>query len=231
MSRHRAPSRRRNKAQQLALSLGCCARFYVRIWARATAHPEYWRVIRGAFLAPWFAVGLGIVVAASLSLTTPLTALSFPPAKGHCVSTGCGGAPRRPAKNTASGPTAAVNRQATAPEQKDQGDRSGRSVEVRYRLLTRHQGRFMAMIEISGRRPLGNWRLRFLLPGARVTSVMWGPWTTDDSGAITVSGGPSPWPRSSPDQARIVISGAGAPQWPWRCVFNRVRCVVGRLDR
>jgi hypothetical protein len=87
----------------------------------------------------------------------------------------------------------------------------------------------MATIQISGRRPLGNWRLTFSLPSARIESVMWAQWTVDDDGAVTVHGSPSPWPRSSPDQVRIVISGSGAPQWPRRCEYNRAPCLFRRL--
>ncbi|HET7013834.1 MAG TPA: hypothetical protein VFI65_07985 [Streptosporangiaceae bacterium] len=191
---------------------------------RAVAHPEYWRVVRGAFLAPWFAVSLGIVVAASLSLATPRAALSFPPTDGGS------NAPHKPARNTSSGPTAAVNRQAPVHGPVDPEAWSGRQVLVRYRLMTQRRGQFMAMIAISSRRPLGNWRLRFLLPGASVKSIMWGQWAKDVSGAVVVYGVPAPWPRSAPSQARIVISGTGAPQWPKRCAYNGTHCAFGQLE-
>lgn len=181
-------------------------------------------MVRGAFLAPWFAVSLGIVIAAALSLATPRAALSFPPAPGGST------APHKPARNPSSGSTAAVNRQAPVHRRPDQPDWSGRRVRVRYWLLTERRGQFMAMIAISGHRPLGNWRLRFLLPGASVRSVMWGQWAKDDSGAVTVYGVPSSWPRSAPDQARIVISGTGMPRWPQHCAYNGTRCAVGQLD-
>jgi len=186
--------------------------------------------VRGGFLAPWFAVSLGVVIAASLSLAAPRAVLSFPPAKGHCALTGCSNAPRKPAKNTSSGPTAAVNRQAPVHGPVAEGDDS-RLVLVRYRVMTERRGQFMAMIAISSRRPLGDWRLRFLLPGASIKSVMWGQWAKDDSGAVTVYGVPSPWPRSAPDRTRIVISGTGTPQWPRRCAYNGARCAFGQLDR
>ncbi len=254
MSRHRAPRRPRLNAQLRGFSLGRCACFHGRRCARlaanswtrfapstgrglqvtlarvrrAAASPEYRRVVRGAFLAPWFAVSLGIVLAASFSLATPRAALSFPPAKGPCPLTGCVNAPPRPPRNT-SGPTAAVNRQVPERGPVDEDGGPGRRVLVRYWLMTQRRGHFMAMIAISTHRPLGNWRLRFVLPGASVTSVMWGRWTKDETGAVTVSGEPSPWPRSAPDQARIVISGTGEPQWPRHCAYNGARCVMTRL--
>jgi len=54
------------------------------------AQPEYRRVARGAFLSPWFAVSLGILIAASLALAEPRAALSFPPSSGsHCGQAAC----------------------------------------------------------------------------------------------------------------------------------------------
>lgn len=244
MSRHRAPSRSRPSAQQRGMPPGCCARIHARLALaaggflraaaarvrRVAAHSEYRRAVRGAFLAPWFAVSLGIVIAASLSLAAPRAALSFPPAKGHCVAAGCSNVPHKTGR-AASGPTAAVNRQPTSREPASRGDAFGRSVVVRYRLLRQRRGQFMAMIQISGRRPLGNWRLRFSLPDARIRSVMWGQWAVGGAGAVTVYGSPSPWPRSSPGRVRIVISGVGVPQWPRRCAYDRIRCVFRRLSR
>jgi hypothetical protein len=197
---------------------------------RVAAHPECRRVVRGAFLAPWFAVSLGIVIAASLSLAAPRAALSFPPAKGQCGPAGCSSAPHKASRGT-SGSTAAVNRQPTSRPAMGRGDGSGRSILVRYRLMTQRRGEFMAMIEISDRRPLGKWRLKFALPDARIRSVMWGQWTASGADAITVYGTPSPWPRSSPDRVRIVITGSGTPQWPKRCAYDGIRCVFRRLDR
>ena len=186
-------------------------------------------MVRGAFLAPWFAVSLGIVMAASLSLATPGAVLSFPSAKGPCALTGCSTAPHKPAKNTSSGPTAAVNRQAPEHGPAAEDDGSSRQISVRYWLMTQRRGHFVAMIAIFSHRALGNWRLRFLLPGASVTSIMWGRWTIDDSGAVRVFGVPSPWPRSAPDKARIVISGTGTPSWPRRCAYNGARCEFSQL--
>src|SRR5580658_6541975 len=46
---------------------------------------DYRRAVGGAFLAPWFAVSVGMMVAASLTLADPAATLSFPSAKaGHC---------------------------------------------------------------------------------------------------------------------------------------------------
>jgi hypothetical protein len=51
---------------------------------------ETWEMIRGLLLTPWFAVGAGLVVAASLTLVAPRAVLVFPPeASGRCVDVGC----------------------------------------------------------------------------------------------------------------------------------------------
>jgi hypothetical protein len=51
---------------------------------------DYRRAVGGAFLAPWFAVSVGMMVAASLTLADPAATLSFPSAKaGHCRLVSC----------------------------------------------------------------------------------------------------------------------------------------------
>jgi hypothetical protein len=51
---------------------------------------DYRRAVGGAFLAPWFAVSVGMLIAASLTLADPAATLSFPPANvGHCRLASC----------------------------------------------------------------------------------------------------------------------------------------------
>lgn len=57
---------------------------------RQVRSAEYRRAVGGAFLAPWFAVSVGMMVAASLTLTDPAATLSFPPDNvGHCRLVSC----------------------------------------------------------------------------------------------------------------------------------------------
>jgi hypothetical protein len=208
---------------------------------RISRHPEYRRVLRGAFLAPWFAVSLGVVIAASLTLAAPHASLSFPPTKGgSCESVACPNTrhdlvkrePRRPPATEGRG-----DRRLPAPKT---GRLPGRAVaaaphqpagvRIRYGLLREQAGHFMAMIVINGQKSLGPWALEFALPRARISVIMWAKWAFKSSGLVIIDGIPSPWPRSSPDQARIVIFGTGKPQRPVSCLFTGVRCAFEPLQ-
>src|ERR1700684_3829205 len=65
--------------------LANCAKKSVR---QVVADPRYRKVVPGAFLSPWFAVSLGIVVAASMTLAEPHAALSFPSDRGEAGGPG-----------------------------------------------------------------------------------------------------------------------------------------------
>jgi hypothetical protein len=214
------------------------------------AHPEYRSVVMGAFLSPWFAVSLGIVIAASMTLAEPHTVLSFPPSKASQCEPGCTG----PAPGRAGGPglpaspaaakddklpsrvaasaRAAPRRGGKVAGGKVAGGRpNGHShgIEVRYGLLREGMGRFMAMFVIKDSKSLGSWTLQFTLPDSKVFSIMWGKWTGGSSGPVVVQGMPSPWPRSAPDQARIVVIGTGSPGWPSNCAFDGRPCDLLKL--
>jgi len=97
-------------------------------------------------------------------------------------------------------------------------------IRVSYELLPRGHDRFMAVIVLAGRRPLGTWRLRFVLPGARIRSVMWARWQPEGPHGVDVTGSPLPWPRSGANEARIVLFGTGSPAWPHGCVLDDAWC-------
>jgi hypothetical protein len=56
---------------------------------RILTHDQRRRLLHGAFLTPWFAVSLGIVIAASLSLATAHPKLYFLPVNGAQCVAGC----------------------------------------------------------------------------------------------------------------------------------------------
>jgi hypothetical protein len=202
----------------------------------AVARPEHRRLIRGVIFTPWFAVGVGIVIAASLTLAAPRAALTFPSTKsGHCAQIGCTVTHSRLA-----GPSPAIKREVKLHLSKRHGDllaglmpASGiaRVVQVQYGLLPRFNDRFVAVIVIIGHKPLGKWSLRFVLPGAHIGSLMWADWAPIGPNGVLVEGAPSPWPRSAANEARIVIFGSGAPSWPRACVFDGRTCVFRGLSR
>ncbi len=182
--------------------------------------PDFGRMVRGAMLTPWFAFSAGIVIAASLTLATPHPALTFPPGQsGRCIQVGCASPPRAP-----SGQAPAIKHvvRLSPPH--------GR-VRVEYQLLHRNHDRFVAVILIVGHRSLGNWRLRFVMPGVMIDDI-WGAttWRPDGHGVI-VSGSPSPWQKSGDNEARIIVFGTGRLARPRGCQFDNRRCAFRALPR
>ncbi|HVB44224.1 MAG TPA: hypothetical protein VNF47_16170 [Streptosporangiaceae bacterium] len=200
--------------------------------SRIAGHPEYRRVLKGAFLAPWSAVSIGVVIAAALTLTTPRAALTFPPsAGGQCAVAGCVGG--------VGGPSPAIKREVRlhATGRRKAGARlwmiyAGRvlhGVRVQYVLLPMRHDHFIAEVKITGRKPLGRWSLRLVLPGAHIEAIMWAKWEPDGLGGVIIDGSPLPWPRSGPNEARVAIFGTGSPGWPTGCVFDGASCTIRAL--
>jgi hypothetical protein len=207
---------------------------------RAVARPETRRMIRGAMLTPWAAVSGGVVLAASLTLATPRTVLTFPPSRAaRCQVSGCGptvgsGRSARPAvtqgvkfpsvgggtAGPGAGGLAAQNAKPAGPG----------LVRVQYALLPRNGHHFIALIVITGERALGNWTLRFMLPGSQIKLVMWAKWMPIGEDGGVVSG--SPWPSERPGalQAQVVLMGLGSPARPSGCVFDGARCSFRDFD-
>jgi hypothetical protein len=198
---------------------------------QAADHPESRRMVRGALLTPWAAVSLGIVVAASLTLATPRAVLTFPPtAPARCQAKACGlpdagrGRPLPTAKlGTRFPPIHTVPAGGLASSSATPAPPG--PVEVQYALLPRYGNHhFVAVIVITSSRALGDWTLRFAIPGTQIRLVMWAKWTPygKDGGIVGGSAGESP--SSGPNRARIVIMGTGAPGRPRDCVFDGNRC-------
>ena len=191
--------------------------------ARRSSRPEYGRILRGAMLTPWFAVSMGIVIATSLTLATPHPALTFPPSQsGRCVDAGC--ASTSPAPSV---PRPAIKHEVRLPATQQRAASvpvRPAGVRLEYEFLPRTYGRFVAVIVIVGRHPLGKWSLKFALPGAKITSIIWADWQPDGSDGVLVRGAPLPWPRSGANEARIVVFGAGTPVGPANCIFDGGNC-------
>jgi hypothetical protein len=188
---------------------------------RAGSGAEYWRIVRGAMLTPWFAVSVGLVVATSLTLAAPHPALSFPvPKTGSCVLANCGVVSPQPSgRRPAAKHEDRLTSRATASS----------AVNVEYAEQSEHNGRFLAVIVIIGRHPLKHWTLEFALPGAQIKNVWWARWSRDGAGRVIVSGSPLPWARSGANEARIVIVGLGTPSGPTGCVFDNASCTFRPL--
>jgi len=196
--------------------------------AALAARPEYLRMLRNVMFTPWFAVSVGIAVAASLTLATPRAALTFPPsAGGRCAEPGCqagqaGGRSGQPQPN--------ARRALKLHLAEKRYIRALPSpIKVDYQFLPRPHGQFMVVIVLVSRKTLGRWNLRLVLPGAYVTSVMWARWEHDGSAGLVIEGSPLPWPRSGTNVARIVILGTGTPGQPSGCVIDDARCTFRAL--
>ncbi len=181
-------------------------------------------------LTPWFAVSVGIVTATSLTLATPHPALTFPaPKSGRCVEAGCTGAvpPDKGRHQT-------IKHEIPLPSQPDASEQPA-GIRVEYAMQPMKHDRFIAVIVIASRHPLKNWTLKFVLRGVHIDSIIWAKWRLDGPDGVIVNGSPSPWPRSSANEARIVIDGSGAPSWPRGCVFDtgscRFRALTGETPR
>lgn len=251
MPGHRTCGRPRRKALHQGKLPGCGAPFTVRvrriihslcgIFQKTAGHPEYVRVVRGAFLAPWFAVGLGIVFAATLSAAAPRAVLTFPSTGGgRCAVAGCGDSRPDQGKGREPEPARPTGRQ-RVPQVRPEfagtaGARIGHPpareasrVQIKYGVLSQGHHRFMAMILITAHSRLGKWTLRLRLPGTWINSVMWGKWSFSGDGMLIITGEPLPWPRSAPDEARIVIFGTGRSRRPGGCRYDGSPCAFERL--
>jgi hypothetical protein len=166
---------------------------------------EYGRMMRAAMLTPWFAVGVGIVVATSMTLVTPHPALTFPPPKNG---------PTTPQY----GPAPAINREVRLSEPTGYVV----NVKVKYKLLPRRHHGFAAVIVVQGDHRLGDWKLRFRLPGATIKQVIWAGWRHDGQDVV-VTGSPPAW-HIDAKVTRIVVFGTGIPRSPTRCEFDGGTC-------
>jgi hypothetical protein len=239
MPRHRQQSRPRHRAQRqgrvpgrrarIGSGRGALARSPFAAVRRITARPDVLRMARGALLTPWSAVSVGIVLASALTLANPRAVLTFPPSTAaRCQAADCA-----PLEGQSSGPLPTAGR-GTKFRQTHAGQAGGLTtrsatpaplarVQLRYAVLPRYRGHFTAVIVIIGQRPLGDWSLRFVVPGSQIKIVIGARWRPAGRSGGLVSA-PSWSSRSAADRARIVIIGTGRPGRPRGCVFDGARC-------
>ncbi|MHB1817555.1 MAG: hypothetical protein ACYCO9_05850 [Streptosporangiaceae bacterium] len=195
-------------------------------------------------MTPWFAMAVGLVTAASLSLVMPDTALTFPQATSRvCATDKCPAPSVHRARNA--GARLPSGRARLAPARMPAAS-SVTPTPPPAPIATLHYGglpnyaaavrgaghRFLALIVIVANARLTPWNLRFRLPGARITWIAGSVgWHADGAGTIVVRGAPMQWARSDARQARLVIFGIGRPRWPTDCVFDHVGCRFVALTR
>ncbi len=198
--------------------------------------------MRGLLVTPWFAAGVGILIAAALALATPRHAvLSYGPVNPGipCKLPGCASPALRPRpgslasakagiqlrlpviRRAPAGTTAVAVRPSATPR-----PASPAEIAVRYAVVRHGRGTFLAVITVQSSRRLGDWTLGFVIPGVRISDVWGGEWqpSASASGGVA-SGQPGPWARSGPGTARIVIFATGRPRAPVGCTFDGEGCV------
>ena len=198
-------------------------------------------------MTPWFAVALGLVVAASMSMSAPRATLTFPPSqKSVCGTPLCAGpqldySGANPAiRGEIKLPMPAITPASRSRQQIPGKRRRPLVVRVWYGLLPsvsdgRRAGRhrFLAAIEVDGNQRIGWWRLRFRLPGGRISQILTlrAGWYVAASRYVEVSGGPPPWARSGSHEVKLLIYGTGHPRWPNDCTFDTVPCTFRPLSQ
>jgi hypothetical protein len=188
---------------------------------------DYGRMMRGALMTPWFAFSAGIVIATSLTLAKPHAALTFPPSKtGRCVTAGCS----RPSAPPNAPSPAIKHGTKLSPPRSDASVRLT-GLKIEYQLMPGPNHGFIAVIVVDSRRRLGDWELRFVLPGASIDHVMWAKWRHRGPHGVLVTGSPLPWGEPNDHQARIVVFGTGQPKGPTSCEFDGVSCTFRAMPK
>jgi hypothetical protein len=194
-------------------------------------------------MTPWFAMAVGLLTAASLSLVMPHAALTFPQATSRvCATDKCPAPSVHRARSAGARLPSGLARPAPSrvPAESSVTPTPPAPVATlhygrlpNYAAAARGAGRrFLALIVIVANARLTPWTLRFRLPGARVTWIAGSlGWHAGGAGTIVVRGAPMQWARSAGRQARLVIFGIGRPRWPTDCVFDAVGCRFVTLTR
>jgi hypothetical protein len=157
-------------------------------------------MVRSLLVTPWFVAGAGILIAATLVLESPRSAvLSYgPPNSGvQCATPDC--APIAPGHShdslavvkpgTRLNPARAKNPART----KNAGAVATAlphssalpvptAVTVRFRIITYGQGGFIGVITVRGQARLSDWSLGFVIPGASIRGVWGAKWQADARG-------------------------------------------------
>lgn len=191
-------------------------------------------------VTPTFAAGLGVVVAAGLTLNMPRAVLHFgdPDQGTPCAVRGCGHdvpgggmlasakpgvhlARPAPQGSAATGHGGAV----PSPGPADQPGRG--QVSVAYRTTQQFPGGFAGQITIFGLPgpQQGPWRLAFDYPGASILSVTGAHWQPTGPDAGVATGGPQAGPgQPGQDGVVITVTVSGQPANPSGCRFDDAPC-------
>jgi hypothetical protein len=147
-------------------------------------------------VTPWFAAATGFVIAASLWIYSPHPQLTYPAiaiGKVPCNQNGCapsidGQGSRQLTVNSGEPPTQLPNSAKPAGTGTRAQTRTAASgLTFGYVELPAAHGDFAVVVSVTGKRPITNWHLAFVLPGDHIQGVIGAHWQAAGSDGGTAS--------------------------------------------
>ena len=218
---------------------------------------------RGVLMTPWFAAASGFVIAASMWIYSSHPQLTFPITTGpvQCGTDGC--SPQHVDRQGAGAlainsgqPLPPQHKPATAAKQatRDRARTAASGLSFRYVERPAADGNFYLIVIVTGKRPIKDWHLAFVLAGDQIQSVFGADWQGKGSDRVAASpltggqglqDGGSGNDGGSPSQGgydygrggafdqhgvffRVIASGTPAP--PTQCRFNGASCTFHELS-
>ncbi|HYK68744.1 MAG TPA: hypothetical protein VEV45_12410 [Streptosporangiaceae bacterium] len=191
------------------------------------------RAGRRLLVSPWFAVGAGVVIATGAMIYTPHTNLAID--IQQCKLATCTKLSPQGAQPLQAGPGSQV----TAAPHKP-GVLAGMTFS--YLVLDRSQDEFSMQITIRARHSIGQWKLAFVIPGAKGVYVYGARWKqigpsggiasnyfvgTESAGYAMISAhedGSAGGPGRDSYTVQFQVRGTGVPSQPTQCSYNGTAC-------
>jgi hypothetical protein len=222
-----------------------------------STHP---RVARGLLMTPWFAAATGSVIAASLWIYSPHPQLTYPgDAIGRvpCTTSGCGSPGDR--QGTGGSLTTRSRQPLTQPYKsavpaktrtRTRASTAASGLTFGYSVRPAADGKFWLTVTITGKHPVKDWQLAFVLPGAHIQSVYNADWHAaggDGGTASQFTGGPGgggsgntdpvgdrgdygPGGTDDPPLVFFTVLASGKPVGPADCSFDGAKCTFTELS-
>ncbi len=188
--------------------------------------------VRGLTVSPWFAAGVGFVIAAGAFIYAPHASLSFGNeviGRTPCSEAGCIIAQQAP--QITGGANGLVTPSPSASSSGGTGCHAGSDGELgfTYTVQPHGSGMFQMTITVTSDHPIGAWQLSFEIPGATDLSVEGASWRASGTDGGTASGpGDAPSQSAVGQQADVVsfvVDGKGQlAVAPDHCYFNGSSC-------
>ncbi len=205
---------------------------------------------RGLMATPWFAAGMGFVLAAGLWIYSPHAELRFPsatPAGVPCSQASCPapaghgsgslaatkpGVPIRHPRKSSAG----TQLPGTAP-----GRTAATGLTFTFTVLWQRNGVFGAMISVAGKRAIKHWKLAFQMPADKITYVVGARWVPSKDGSAGVASvltdplGQSDDEQGGPNSSgglrsvTFMIVGTGTAALPTSCVYKGATCAFAAV--